>query len=55
MSKPTKDIALLKYKQMIQRYKIIKLEVPAENLKILLEIKYNLKLKLTDKNTIELL
>lgn len=55
MSKQTKDIALSKYKQMIQRYKIIKLEVPADNLKVLLEIKYNLKLKLTDKYTIQLL
>ena len=52
--KINENVGLKKYKDQIQRTKIIKLEVPAKNLKTLLEVKYNLKLKLTDKYTIEL-
>ena len=54
MAKQKTNIALTKYKQHLQRYKFIKLEIPAENLKILLEVKFNMKLKLKDKYTIEL-
>lgn len=55
MAKKTNEsVGLKKYKEQILLTKIIKLEVPAKNLKTLLEVRYNLKLKLTDKYTIEL-
>ena len=49
------NIALKKYKEQIQINKQIKLEVPVKNLKILLEVKYKLKLGLKDEYTIILL
>lgn len=54
MSKKKENAGLKKFKNQIQRDKIIKLEVPAKNLKTLLEVHYNLKLKLIDKFTIAL-
>ena len=54
MAKKKENSGLKKFKNQIQREKLIKLEVPANNLKTLLEVHYNLKLKLIDKFTIAL-
>ena len=54
MAKKKENAGLKKFKNQVQRDKVIKLEIPAYNLKTLLEVHYNLKLKLIDKYTIAL-
>jgi hypothetical protein len=53
MKKLNENIALQKFKQQLESDGEITLQVPACNLKILLEVKYNMKLELINKYTIK--
>ncbi len=52
MKKTEENIALKKFKEQLERTGEITLQVPANNLKILLEVKYRMNLKLINKYTI---